>query len=91
LACKGGSRTTNENPQQSLIGMILTNANLRYADRLDDKEGGDTIVTMERVREAIAFNAELTDELTWLWLTSEQMGTPLRLIGGGEQRKEQMI
>jgi len=67
--------------------MILTNANLRYADRLDDKEGGDTIVTMERVREAIAFNAELTDELTWLWLTSEQMGIPLRLIGGGEHKE----
>jgi len=39
---------------------------------------------MERVREAIVFNAELADESTWLWLTSEQMGFPLRTTGGGE-------
>jgi len=32
------------------------------AGRLDDKQGGDTIVTMERVRDAIAFNAELVDD-----------------------------
>jgi len=42
LACKGGSRTTNQNPQQPLIGMIFTNADPRYAGRLDDKQGGDT-------------------------------------------------
>ena len=59
---KGGSRTTNQNPQQPLIGMIFTNADPRYAGRLDDKQGGDTIVTMERVRDAIAFNAELADD-----------------------------
>jgi len=41
----------------------------RYAGRLDDKQGSDTIVTMESVGEAIAFN----DDSTWLWLTSEQM------------------
>ena len=41
-------------------------------------------MTMERVREAIAFNAELADESTWLWLTSEQMGFPLRPTRGGE-------
>jgi len=45
--------------------MILTNADPRYAGRLDDKQGGDTIVTMERVREAIAFSAEKADESTW--------------------------
>jgi len=44
---------TNLNPQQPLIGMIFTNADPRYAGRFDDKQGGDTIVTMERVREAI--------------------------------------
>jgi len=47
-----------------LIGIIFTNADPRYADRLDDKQGGDTIVTIERVREAIAFNVELADEST---------------------------
>jgi len=87
LACKGGSRTTNQSPQQSLIGMIFTNADPRYAGRLDDKQGGDTIMTMERFREAIAFNAELADESTWLWLTSEQKGFPLRPTGGGEHEE----
>ena len=42
--------------------MIFTNADPRYTGRLDDKQGGDTIVTMERIREAVAFNAELADE-----------------------------
>jgi len=28
LACKGGSRTTNQNPQQPLIGIIFTNREL---------------------------------------------------------------
>jgi len=53
---------TNLKPQQPLIGMISTNADPRYAGRLDDKEG--TIVTRERIRKAIAFNAELADEST---------------------------
>ena len=78
------SRTSNQNPQQPLIGIIFTNADPRYAGRLDDKQDCDTIVTMERVREAIAFNTELGDESTWLRLTSEQMGFPLRPTGGGE-------
>ena len=56
--------------------MIFTNADPRYAGRLDDKQGGVTIVTMERVREAIAFNAELADESTWLWLTLEMRAFP---------------
>jgi len=64
--------------------MIFTNADPRYAGKLDDKKCGDTVVMMERVREAITFNAELADESTWLWLTLEQMGFPLRLTGGGE-------
>jgi len=49
--------------------MIFTNADPRYAGRLDDKQGGDIIVMTERVREAIAFHADLADESTWLWLT----------------------
>ena len=39
---------------------------------------------MERVREAIAFNTELADESTWLWLTSEQMGFRLGPTRGEE-------
>jgi hypothetical protein len=31
--------------------VIFTNADPRYAGSLYDKQGGDTIVTMERVRE----------------------------------------
>jgi len=69
LAREGGIKTTNLKPQQPLIGMIFTDAVPRYAGRFDDKQGGDTIVTMDRVREAIAFNAELADESTRLWLT----------------------
>jgi len=67
--------------------MDFTNANPRYAGRVDNKQGGDTIVTMERVREAIAFNAEVADESTWLRLPSEQMGFPLRPTGGGEHEE----
>jgi len=67
--------------------MTFTNADPRYASRLDDKQGGDAIVTVERVGEAIVFNAELTNDSTWLWLTSEQMGFPLRPTGGGELEK----
>jgi len=92
LAYKGGSRTTSQTPHQPLIGMIFTNANPRYAGRLNDKQGGDTIMTMERVTEAIAFNAELTDKLTGLWPTSEQMGFFLKPTGGGdhEERAEDL-
>ena len=69
--------------------MIFTNADPRYAGRLDNKQDGDTVVTMERVREAIAFNAELADESTWLWLRSEQMpvGFPLRPTGRREHEE----
>ena len=70
LECKGGIRTTNLKPQQQLIGMIFINADPRYAGRFDDKQGGDPIVTMKRVRVAIAFNAELLDESTSLFLAS---------------------
>jgi len=89
LACKGGIQTTNLKPQQPLISMIFTNADPRYAGRFDDKQVGDTTVTMARVREAISFNAELADESTWfkLWLTSEQMGCPLRPTGEGEHEE----
>ena len=46
---------------------------------------------MERIRDAIAFNAELAGESAWLRLTSEQMGFALRPTSGGEleERAEQ--
>jgi len=36
-------------PTAAIVSMIFTNADPRYAGRLDDKQGGDTTVTMERV------------------------------------------
>ena len=42
--------------------MIFINVDPRYVGRLDDKQSSDTIVTMERVRKAISFNAEVADE-----------------------------
>jgi len=71
-----------------LISIIFTNADTRYAGRLDDKHVGDTIVTMENFREVIAFNVELADEATWLWLSLEQMGFPLRPTGGGQHEEK---
>ena len=49
-------------PTAAIDRHYFHNADPRYAGRLDDKQGGDTIATMERVRETIAFNAELADE-----------------------------
>ena len=69
----------------------FTNADLGYAGRLDDKQGSNTIVMMERVREAITFNAVLADESTWLWLTSEQVGFALRPTGGGEHEERREV
>jgi len=45
------------------------------------------MMMIERVGEAIAVSAELADESTWFWLTSKQMGFPLRLIGRGEHEE----
>jgi len=89
IECKGGIRATNLKPQQPLISANFTNADPRYAGRFDEKQGGNTIVTMERFREAIAFDAELADESTWLWLTSEQKGFSLRPTGRGEHERRE--
>ena len=32
---------------------------------------------MQQVREVMTVNQEMTDESSWIWLTSEQMGVPL--------------
>jgi len=69
--------------------LIFTNAlaNSRYAGGLDDEQDGGTIVMMNRVREAIAFNVESVNESTWLWLASERMGFPMRPTCWGEHEK----
>ena len=33
---------------------------------------------MQQVREVMTVNQEMTDESSWIWLTSEQIGFPLR-------------
>ena len=78
----------NLTPQQPLIGMIFTNVDPRYAGRLDDKQGGDTIVTIESVRKAIAFNAELADESTWLWPRVTSNGLSLETDRWGRAQGE---
>jgi len=61
-----------------LEGIVFTNADTRYAGKLDDPQGGDTTMLMQQVREVMTVNQEMTDESSWIWLTSEQMGFPLR-------------
>jgi len=61
-----------------LDGIVFTNADPRYAGKLDDLQGGDTTMLVQQVREVITVNQEMTDISSWIWLTSEQMGFPLR-------------
>jgi len=90
-ACKGMGRKTNLKQEQPLISMIFTHTDPRYVGRLDDKPSGEIIVIMDRVKEAINFEyGVMVDHSTWLWLTSEQLGFPLKQEGGGkhEERAE---
>jgi len=57
-----------------LDGIVFTDADPRYAGKLDDLQG----MLMQQVRELMTVNQEMTDESRWTWLTSEQMGFPLR-------------
>ena len=59
-------------------GIVFTNANPRYAGKLDDPQGGDTTMLTQQVREVMTVNQEMKDESRWIWLTSEQMSFPLR-------------
>jgi len=56
-------------------GIVFTNA--RYAGKVDDPQGGETTMLMQQVREVMTVNQEMTDESSWIWLTSEQMRFPL--------------
>jgi len=55
-------------------GIVFTNADPRYAGKLDDPQGGDTTMLMQQIREVMTINQQITDESSWIWLTSEQMG-----------------
>ena len=59
-------------------GIVFTKADPRYAGKLDDPQGGDATMLMQQVREVMTVNQEMKDESSWIWLTSEQMGFPLR-------------
>jgi len=71
-----------------LDGIVITNADPRYARKLDDPQGGDTIMLMQQVREVMTVNQEMEDESNWIWLTSEQMGFPLRSEFANENHGE---
>jgi len=43
---------------------------------------------MQQVREVMTANQEMTDESSWIWLTSEQMGFPLRSEFANENHDE---
>ena len=71
-----------------LDGMVIHNADPRYAEKLDDLQGGDTKILMQQVREVMTVNQEMPDESSWIWLTSEQMGFPMRSEFANENHGE---
>ena len=71
-----------------LDGIVFTNADPRYAGKLDDLQGGDTTMQIQQVREVMTVNQEINEELSWIWLTSEQMGFPLRSEFANENHGE---
>jgi len=71
-----------------LDGIVFTNDDPRYAGKLDDPQGGDTTMLMQQVRGVMTVNQEMTDESSWIWLTLEQMGFPLRSKFANENHSE---
>ena len=71
-----------------LDSTVCTNADPRYAGKRDDPQGGDTTMLMQQVREVMTVNQALGDESSWIWLTSEQMGFPLRSEFANENHGE---
>jgi len=60
-------------------GIVFTNTDPRYAGKLDDPQGGDSIMLMQQVREVMTVNQEMTDDLSWIWLTSDGVSVALRI------------
>jgi len=71
-----------------LDGIVFTNADPRYAGKLDDPQGGDTTMLMQQVREVMTVNHEMENESSGIWLTSEQLGFPLRSQFANEKHGE---
>ena len=82
--CGKQMKTKGKRPE----GIVFTNADPRYAGKLDDPQGGDATMLMQQVREVMTVNQEMTDESSWIWLTSEQMGFPLRSEFANENHGE---
>jgi len=68
--------------------IVFTNADPRYAGKPDDPQGGDATMLMQQVREVMTANQQMTDESSWIWLTLEQMGFPLRSEFANENHGE---
>ena len=47
-------------------GIVFTNADPRYARKLDDPQGDETTMLMQHVREVMTVNQEMTDESSWI-------------------------
>ena len=45
-----------------LDGTVFTNADPRYAGKLDDPQGGDATMLMQQVGEVMTVNQEMEDE-----------------------------
>jgi len=56
-----------------LDSIVFTNADPRYAGKLNDPQGGDQTMLVQQVKEVMTVNQEMTHESSWIWLTSEQM------------------
>jgi len=49
----GGCEEQIKTKGKRLDGIVFTNADPRYAGKLDDPQGGDTTMLMQQVREAM--------------------------------------
>jgi len=84
MGCGKQLKTKGKRPE----GIVFTNADPPYAGKLDDPQGGDTTMLMQQVREVMTVNQEMTDESSLIWLTSEQVGLPLRIEFANENHGE---
>jgi len=70
-----------------LDGIVVTNTDSQYARKLDDLQSSDTTMRLEQIREVITAN-KMKDQSSLVWLTSEQMGFPLRSEFADENQGE---
>jgi len=64
---------------ERLDDIVFSNADLRYAGKINDPQGGDTTMLIQQVREVMTVNQQSEDKSSWIWLTLEQMEFPLQL------------